>query len=234
MTTAAPPIVAPGPLTPQASLPAEWSLADLQEHLGGIPAERIRLFPPPGYATEEDVIQAAEREGRLCELEDGILVEKPMGWYESLLAGVIIGEINTFLRRHNLGKALGADGTVKILPGILKIPDVSFISWKRWPRTRLPRRPVPALVPDLAVEVLSETNTRREMEDKLHRYFEAGVRLVWYVDPATRAADAYTSPADVKHVEPSGELDGGEVLPGFRLSLANLFQFADRQPPEED
>ena len=202
MATVASIPVTPGPLTLQSPLPAEWSFADLQEHLGGVPAERIRLFPPPGYATEEDVIQAAEREGRLCELGDGILVEKPIGWYESLLAVLIISELNTFVTRRNLGKVLGADGTVKILPGILKIPDISFISWKRWPRTRLPRRPIPALVPDLVVEVLSETNTRREMEDKLHRYFEAGVRLVWCVDPATRAADVYTSPADVKHVAP--------------------------------
>lgn len=234
MTTAASTIVAAGALTPQAPLPAQWSLADLQEHLGGIQAERIRLFPPPGYATEADVIQAAERDGRLCELEDGILVEKPMGWYESLLAVLISTELNTFVTRRNLGKVLGADGTVKILPGIVKIPDVSFISWKRWPRTRLLRRPIPALVPDLVVEVLSETNTPHEMESKRQRYFDAGVRLVWYIDPATRGADAYTSPCDVTHVEPSGDLDGGEVLPGFRLSLANLFEIADRQPPEED
>lgn len=234
MPTTASTIVAAGPLAPQAPLPAEWSLADLQEHLGGIPAERIRLFPPPGYATEEDVIQAADREGRLCELEDGILVEKPMGWYESLLAVLISSELNAFVTRRNLGKVLGADGTVRILPGTVKIPDVSFISWKRWPRTRLPRRPVPALIPDLVVEVLSETNTRREMEDKVRRYFEAGVRLVWCVDPATHAADAYTSPAGVKHIDPSGELDGGQVLPGFRLSLASLFEIADRRPPEEE
>ncbi len=232
MTTAVSTIAAAGPLAPQAPMSAQWSLADLQEHLGGIPAERIRLFPPPGYATEEDVIQAAEREGRLCELEDGILVEKPMGWYESLLAVLISSELNAFVTRRNLGKVLGADGTVKILPGTVKIPDVSFISWKRWPRTRLPRRPIPALIPDLVVEVLSETNTRREMQDKLQRYFEAGVRLVWCVDPATRAADAYTSPTEVKHIDPSGELEGGQVLPGFRLSLANLFEIADRQPPE--
>ncbi len=156
-----------------------------------------------------------------------------MGWYGSLLAGLLIAELNAFLRRHNLGKALGADGTVRILPGVVKIPDVSFISWKRWPRKRLPRRPIPALVPELVVEVLSETNTQREMEDKLERYFEAGVRLVWCIDPATHAADAYTSPTDATHVGPSGKLDGGEVLPVFRLSLPKLFELADRQPPEE-
>ena len=112
MTTAAPTIFAAGVRATQAPLPAEWSLADLQEHLGGVPAERIRLFPSPGSATDEDVIQAAEREGRLCELEDGILVEKPMGWYESLLAVLISTELNAFVTRRNLGKVLGADGTV--------------------------------------------------------------------------------------------------------------------------
>jgi Uma2 family endonuclease len=234
MATAVSTIITNGALTAQVALPTEWSLADLQEHLGGIPAERIRLFPPPGYATEEDVIQAAEREGRLCELEDGILVEKPMGWYESWLGVLISMKLAAFVTRRKLGKVLGADGTIRILPGKVKIPDVCFISWKRWPRKRLPRRPIPALVPDLVVEVLSQSNTRREMKSKLHRYFEAGVRLVWYVDPASRAADAYTSPTEVTHIEPAGELDGGEVLPGFRLSLPALFEEADYQPEAED
>ena len=73
----------------QAQFPVNWSIADLQAHLGDIPAERIRMFPPPGYATEADVLEIEDREDRLCELEDGILVEKPMGWYESILAVLV-------------------------------------------------------------------------------------------------------------------------------------------------
>jgi Uma2 family endonuclease len=218
-------------LTLQASFPADWTLANLQEHLGGVPFERIRMVPPPGYATEEHVLCIQEQTGGLCELQDGILVEKAMGWYESFLAMIIGGELYKFVMERNLGKLLGADGTVRILPGVVKIPDVSFISWARWPKQPLPRRPIPALVPDLVVEVLSETNTKREMEQKLQRYFEAGVRLVWYVDPATRSADVFLSPGDVTHVDPTGELDGRDVLPGFRLSLREVFEIADRQPP---
>lgn len=213
----------------QAQLPAHWTMADLQTHLGDIPVERIRMFPPPGYATEADVLEIEDREDRLCELEDGILVEKPMGWYESILAVLVAYKINSYLEEHDLGQVLGADGSLKILPGIVKIPDVSFISWARFPKVRLGRRPIPALIPDLVVEVLSDTNTKKEMAMKLERYFKAGGRLVWYIDPESRTAIAFTSPSETVHIEEDGELDGGVVLPDFSLSLKWLFERADRQ-----
>ncbi len=219
------------PKLPPGRLPKNWTLADLRKRLWGIPLERIRLFPPPGYATEEDVLAMEAHEDRLCELEDGILVEKPMGWYESILAGIILTELRIYLRKHDLGQALGADGSLTILPDKVKIPDACFISWKRFPTTRLPRRPIPAIVPDFVVEVLSESNTPEEMNDKLEKYFQAGVRLIWYIDPETRSAKAYTSPTAVTEIDQSGFLEGGDVLPGFRLSLPKLFEEADRQGP---
>lgn len=219
------------PVLPAPALPAKWSFADLQKHLGDVPPERIRLYPPPGYATEEDVIRIEEREGRRYELEDGILVEKGMGWHEAGLAAIIIIEIGNYLRTHDLGKLLGPDGALKILPSMVKIPDVSFISWSRFPKEKLPRRPIPALVPDLVVEVLSASNTRREMDKKLKRYFEAGVRLVWYIDPDTRTAKVFTGPKHMTEIDEHGTLDGGDVLPGFRLSLRELFAQAERQGP---
>jgi len=87
------------------------------------------------------------------------------------------------------------------------------------------------LVPDLPVEVLSESNTPLEMDEKLRQYFKAGARLVWYIDPATRSAKTYSSPTDVTLVEVIGSLEGGIVLPGLQLSLAKLFETADRQRP---
>ena len=210
---------------------SDWSLADLQEHLGGIPAERIRLVPAPGYATEQDLLDIADHEDRLYELEDGVLVEKPMGWHEAVLATWISTEIAVYLKTHDLGQVMGADGPLKILPGKVKLPDVSFIGWNRFPKRRLGRRPIPALVPDLVVEVLSDTNTKREMDRKLKQYFQAGVTLVWYIDPKTRSARAFTSPTDVTELDENGLLDGGHVLPGFQLSLRWLFERADRQGP---
>jgi len=211
--------------------PSDWSLADLQQHLGEIPAERIRLVPAPGCATEQDLLDIADHEGRLYELEDGVLVEKPMGWHEAILATLISAEMVVYLKTHDLGQVIGADGPLKILPGKVKLPDVSFISWNRFPKQRLGRRPIPALVPDLVVEVLSETNTKAEMERKLKQYFEADVSLVWYIDPETRSARVFTSPTDVTELDAKGLLDGGQVLPGFQLSLRWLFDQADRQGP---
>ena len=96
---------------------------------------------------------------RLCELVDGVLVEKTVGYYESRVAGLLFHFIELFLQRRDLGIVLGADGTLRLMPGLVRIPDVSFISWKKFPNRELPAEPVPDLVPDLAVEVLSTANT---------------------------------------------------------------------------
>ena len=217
---------------PQSVVPATWSLADLWEQLGRVPLERIRIHPPLGMATLEDAIAVDAREELPCELVDGTLVEKAVGWYESLLAAEIIGELRDFVRKHDLGKVLGEAGTLNILPGMVRIPDVCFIGWDRFPKEGISReQPIPPLVPDLAVEVLSKSNTKQEMQRKLKDYFDAGVSLVWYVDPETRSAAAYTSTHDVTHIDTDGTVDGGTVLPGFRLSLRALFEQADRQGP---
>lgn len=213
------------------ALPTDWTVADMLTYLGGIPLERIRMYPPPGMATEEDVLQAKSRFNRICELIDGILVEKTVGYYESLLAAEIIHLLKLFLQRHDLGIVLGEAGTLRILPTQVRVPDVSFINWEKFPNRQLPAEPAPALVPDLAVEVLSPGNTEAEMQRKLHDYFSAGVRLVWYVDPRTRTAKAYTAEDQCVDLAEQDSLSGGEVLPGFELPLKDLF--AKAQGPRE-
>jgi Uma2 family endonuclease len=210
--------------------PKIQTLADLLNRLGDVPLERIRFQPPPGRATEKDVIAAMESaEKHICELVDGVLVEKAMGYYESRLAVALIHFLESFLDRHDLGIVLGADGTIRLARGLVRIPDVSFFSWDHFPNRELPPEPIPDLFPDLAVEVLSESNTRKEMERKLGEYFSAGARLVWLVQPKTRSVDVYTSPTDVRKVRNGQTLDGGEVLPGFTLPVRQLFTRAGRQ-----
>ena len=99
----------------------------------------------------------------------------------------------------------------------------AFISWSRLPDRRLPAGPVWGLAPDLAIEVLSQGNTEAEMQRKLRDYFAAGVRLVWYVDPATRSAWAFTAVDQVAELTEEQGLSGGDVLPGFELPLRDLF-----------
>ncbi len=205
------------------------TVADLLKRLGDIPPERIWLHPVPGTATEQDVLDIEARENRLCELVDGVLVEKTVGYYESRVALLLGHFIELFLGEHDLGIVLGTDGTLRLMPGLVRIPDVSFISWEKFPNRELPAEPIPDLVPDLAVEVLSEGNTAEEMRRKFREYFKAGVRLVWLIDPATRTAEIYSSPRKKTILRADQGLEGGAVLPGFRLSLQELFTRAGRR-----
>lgn len=203
--------------------------ADLVKRLGKIPLKRICFTPPPGTATERDLLAALHRSDRLYELVDGTLVEKAMGLSESMLAGWVLTEINVFGRKHDLGIGAGEAGTVRLLKGLVRIPDVAFFCWDKLPGRLLPSKPIPDLAPDLAVEVLSKTNTPEEMERKLREYFLAGVRLVWMIDPRKRTAAVYTGPdGAAATLDESQALDGGDVLPGFTLPLAELFA---RLPP---
>ncbi|HEX8202387.1 MAG TPA: Uma2 family endonuclease [Isosphaeraceae bacterium] len=207
--------------------PAIATLADLLERLGGIAPERIRFRPAPGTATETDVIGVREHDQRICELIDGVLVEKAMGFPESLLALALGGLLRGFVRPRNLGLVSGADGTMRLFPGLVRIPDVAFASWDRIPGRKMPIVPIPDMVPDLAVEVLSEGNTAAEMARKRREYFDAGVRLVWMIDPRTRTATVFTGPEQATMLDEAQTLDGGEVLPGFRLPLRELFAELD-------
>jgi Uma2 family endonuclease len=110
----------------------------------------------------------------------------------------------------------------------MRAPDVSFIRWERFPGRRFPDEAVLQLAPDLAVEVLSRGNTRKEMQLKLKEYSAAGTLLVWYIDPERRRATIYTSPVDGEQIDEKGVLDGRDVLPGFRLKLKKLFAHAPR------
>ncbi len=204
------------------------NVAELVAHVGGVPGNRIRLSPAPGSATEADLIHACEVEKRLCELIDGTLVEKSTGAIESFLAFELGLFLGNFVEQHDLGILIGEAGMLRYSPKRIYVPDVSFISWAQNPMREMQKQQVPDLYPDLAVEVLSPGNTRREMEKKRVDYFDWGTRLVWELDPATRTMQVFTAPETSTTVVPTGTLDGGEVLPKFSLPLAKLFENVDR------
>jgi Uma2 family endonuclease len=207
------------------------TVADLLERLGDIGPERICMRPPPGMATEADVLAALEApRKRICELIDGVLVEKSMGYSESVLANYLSFVITGFVLQRDLGLVSGPDGTIRLWPGRVRIPDIAFVSWARLPERRLPKQPIPTLAPDLAIEVLSVSNTPGEMLLKRQDYFAMGVRLVWEIDPRVRTASVYTSPEPPAAIlTETDALDGSPVLPGFTLALHDLFALLDRQ-----
>jgi Uma2 family endonuclease len=216
---------------PTAVRSTTWTAEELGNRFGTMPLWRIRFNPMPGDATEQDVLDVLAKEGKLCELVDGVLVEKVMGMRESCLASMLIHLMRTFLNGLKLGTVSAPDGLMRLATGLVRIPDVAFISWDKFPERRLPAEPIPDLAPDLAVEVLSRSNTEQEMTRKLTDYFNSSVRLVWFVDPDTRTVEVYTSPDQSVVLHEDQTLDGGDVLPGFTLPLRELFAELDTQSP---
>jgi len=208
----------------------ELTVADLLHRLGDVPAERVMLVPTPGTATEDDLLRLLEApRKRICELIDGVLVEKAMGAREGLLGSWLGHTLWSFVDENDLGLVFAADSPFRLRLGLVRFPDVCFISWDRIPDDEMPDDAIAKIVPDLAVEVLSRSNTVREIELKLDHYFEAGVRLAWVIDPKKEVADVYRSRRKVKHLDATGDLEGGKVLLGFKLSLAKLFAVPKRK-----
>ena len=209
----------------------DWvTVADLLKKLGNIPPERVHLDPPPGTATEKDILAMERRKGRLCELVDGTLVEKTMGWMESFLAAWLIRLLSRFLDEHDLGILAGEQGPFRLWPGLVRMPDVSFVSWDQLPNRKIPKKAIPDLYPDLAVEVLSRTNTKTEIDRKLYEYVRSGTRLAWVVDPRKCCVRVYTAPDQSRLLTEDQSLDGGDVLPGLSLPLREVFAQLEKEP----
>jgi Uma2 family endonuclease len=183
----------------------------------------------PGTATEADLLHKVEVEKRLCELVEGTLVEKPMGYLESLIASALIQFLRKHVTDHNLGLVTGEAGMLRLTVGLVRIPDVSFVSFNQLPGGVVPSEPIPSLHPDLAVEVLSKGNTTKEMQRKVKEYFDAGSRLVWLIDRQTRTVTVYTSAKRPRTIQRDGQLDGGNVVRGFKVNVSDLFADLDRR-----
>ncbi len=206
------------------SLPSKpWTLQDLYEELGKIPLSRVLATPGPGVATETDLIDCTRRYNRLYELINRVLVEKPTGNPESLLVSVLSEPIRTFLHNHDLGIVNATVGWIRLLPGLVRTPDIAYSSWDRIRRSNDSRKPISSIVPDSVAEVVHQQNTKIELRMKRDEYFASGVRVIWEVDPKPRTITVYTPDGGFTVLEASQSLEGDDVLPGFHLDLSELF-----------
>ncbi len=177
--------------------------------------------------TEELSSPTLESSGfRFYEVVGGQVVEKPpMGAFESILASLLFEWIAPHARKNQLGRVVGE--TLFLLDpalGLKRRPDLAFVSSQRWPlRRRVPRAEAWEIVPDLAVEVISLTNGAEQVTEKIEEYFRSGVHQVWVIYPGTCKIYVYDSATSVRILQVGDDLEGGSVLPGFRLALAELF-----------
>ncbi|VTU00335.1 Uncharacterized protein OS=Candidatus Entotheonella sp. TSY1 GN=ETSY1_03580 PE=4 SV=1: Uma2 [Gemmataceae bacterium] len=205
------------------------TIADVQERLGHVAESRILSYPAPGTATENDMLDRGIAGEWPTELVDGILVRKECSWAKGVLSAQVGFEIARYADERQLGAAAGPRGVIRLRPGLVRAPDVAFIRWDSVDDPQEIENPAGAFLeypPDLAVEVLSPDNTRTEMAVKLGEYAKAGVKLVWYVDPERKEVDVYPKGSEKrkKTFTLADTLDGGDVLPGFTLPVAKIFE----------
>jgi len=203
---------------------SNWTATELARRFGPMPLARFCFDPPPGEATEDDVDRLDVHHDIHCELIDGVLVRKIMSSFESLIGMRLLTIMNVYVLSHKLGWVLGEAGMLRLWPGRVRIPDVSFISRTQTPEGRFPREQrIADLHPDLAIEILSDSNTDEEMSEKRADYFQAGTRLIWIIDPKQKTAEIYTALDAHRTIGIEGTLTGEPVLPGFSVALAHVF-----------
>lgn len=206
------------------------NLAELVHSIGSLPLTRILLNAPCGLALESDVVWLIAQERQFAELIDGTLVEKAMGSFEDLIASVLLARLHAFVEPRRLGVVVGGGCIIRVAPEQLRLPDVSYISFSRIPDRVALTESIWDLAPDLAVEIISKGNTRDEMARKLHEFFAAGVRLIWFIYPKSRTAEVFknNSIEPARILEASESLDGEDVLPGFNVVINELFKNIDQ------
>jgi Uma2 family endonuclease len=162
------------------------------------------------------------------ELVRGELIEMaPTGALHGDVAGEIYYYIRHYVKLHHLGHVSAAETGYELArePYTVRAPDVGFITRERAP-VPTPERYWP-LAPDLAVEVVSPSDRAQDIREKVLDFLNAGTRLVWIVYPQARTIDVYRPGQDVQVVGLDGSLSGDDVLPGFTLSMQQLFEDID-------
>ena len=174
--------------------------------------------------TADELLDLPRGSQRYELLAGELITMSPAGWKHGVVAGDLNAILGHFVRQHKLGRIFGAETGFLLErdPDTVRAPDASFIH-----RDHLPSEdPAEAYwpgSPDLAAEVLSPSESVAGVEKKVKDWFDGGALLVWVVDPEKRNVAVFRSAEDVTMLDEDDELDGGDVVPGFRCRVAEVF-----------
>ena len=168
----------------------------------------------------EDYLRLPE-EGHKYEYVDGEAREVPTKFQHDIIGAIIIGLLTPHARGR--GYLTASQAGFRMTGGNLRVPDAGFTRRERLPDGVLPQD-FPDFAPDLCVEIISPSEDRRDMMQKVREYFDSGARLVWHVFPEVRTVTVYTSPTASQDYAAGDELSGGDLLPGFTCRVGDLFE----------
>jgi Uma2 family endonuclease len=185
------------------------------------------IAPPEitGRVWTEEELQALPDDGYIYEIAHGELVMSPKNDFEheNLCAELLVA-MRTYANARRLGVVLGSNAGFWMRNRDCRAPDVSFIPKERLRSlgfTPFTRKFFPG-APDLAVEVLSPSNTRAELDERLRDFFSSGTQIAWIIDPESERFEVCHSPTQRRLLGTGAELDGEHLLPGFRYPIADL------------
>lgn len=176
-----------------------------------ITAEEFALLPEPTDGTRLELVRG-----------EVVAMSRP-NWEHGELQVTVASLIKVFLKQNPIGRVAVESGVITERgPDTVRGPDVSFMSKERMPLGERMNR-FADQTPDLCVEVVSPSNTRRKLDEKIKEYFFTGCRIVWVLDPDERSVTVFREPLEGKLLKGDKVLDGGDVLPGFACTVADLF-----------
>ena len=177
---------------------------------------------PAAPQSAEDLLRFREP-GKTAELVRGVLVvREPPSTGHGARSNRLAYRVTEFVERHGLGRVFAQDTGFKIArdPDTVRAPDVAFVARDRL--DQIPDDGYAQLAPDWVAEILSPGDRPGEVLEKIGQWLDAGVQLVWVLDPVRRGARIYRADGSVSMVEPDEELDGEAVFPGFRVPLGEI------------
>jgi Uma2 family endonuclease len=186
----------------------------------------------PAIATKtwtDEAFMALPDDGHHYEIINGELIAMGnSGALHGYVCSTLMILLGGYVRQHNLGAMLDSSTAFKMKNGNKRSPDIAFFAKERLQGIAVLPSGYLEGAPDLAVEVLSPGNTVEEIDDKLTEYFENGSRLVWVINPTQHYVLVYRSAQEPDRLlKEKDSLDGEEVIPGFTLAIADLFQKLD-------
>jgi Uma2 family endonuclease len=173
--------------------------------------------------TDEEIM-ALPKDGNRYELVDGELTTSPAGARHGDINVLLASRLAVFVNERKSGRVLDSSTGFRMTRGNIRCPDVSFVSRERIIALGALPRGFFEGAPDLAIEVLSPSDTMDSLRTRLVDYFESGCRLAWVVNPDEKSALVYRSPQPERLLKGTDSLDGEDVVPGFSLSLSELLE----------
>src|SRR5881396_3706779 len=174
-----------------------------------------------GPATLQDLLNTP-KDGNKYELVDGEILVSPAGMRHSEVISNIIGLIWEFLQKNPIGKVYTSDVGIVFPSGNVRSPDVTYVSNAKLPGGESPET-FGELIPDLAVEVLSPSDSLKEVGRKIGEFLECGVPLVWLVDPKHETVTVYRSLSDTEQYSAQDIITAEPALPGFSCPVSQFF-----------